>query len=145
MRDARPRPRRHRLQAQGLKLSLRPLARLAEDEKPSGSGGEARRRRRLGQKRAEMTTTRITLSQLGHANGRTCSLADPRSVVHLALKCSDIFEHVGLQTLLDDPALLQIAQDATDVLARHPGHGSQVLPADPLVEQNASTTRVLAD
>src|SRR5262249_18042987 len=92
-----------------------------------------------------MTTTRITLSQLGHANGRTCSLADPRSVVHLALKCSDIFEHVGLQTLPDDPALLQIAQDATDVLARHPGHGSQVLPADPLVEQNASTTRVLAD
>src|SRR5262249_5189308 len=28
------RPRRHRLQAQGLKLSLRPLARLAEDEEP---------------------------------------------------------------------------------------------------------------
>src|SRR5262249_48475955 len=78
-------------------------------------------------------------------SGRTCSLADPRSVVHLALKCSDIFEHVGLQTLLDAPALLQIAQDATDILARHPGHGSQVLPADPLVEQNASTTRVLAD
>src|SRR5215471_4352955 len=78
-------------------------------------------------------------------SGRTCSLADPRSVVHLALKCSDIFEHVGLQTLLDDPALLQIAQDATDVLARHPSHGSQVLPADPLVEQNASATRVLAD
>ena len=66
-------------------------------------------------------------------------------MVHRALKCSDIFEHVGLQTLLDDPALLQIAQDATDVLARHPGHGSQVLPADPLVEQNASATRVLAD
>jgi hypothetical protein len=64
---------------------------------------------------------------------------------HLALKCSNIFEHVGLQTLLDDPALLQIAQDATDVLARHPGHGSQVLPADPLVEQNASATGVLAD
>src|SRR5262249_50215354 len=64
--------------------------------------------------------------------------SDPRSVVHLPLKCSDIFEHVGLRTLLDDAALLQIAQDATDVLARHPGHGSQVLPADPLVEQNAS-------
>ena len=43
------RPRRHRLQAQGLKLSLRPLARLAEDEEPSGSGGEARRRGGLGQ------------------------------------------------------------------------------------------------
>src|SRR5262249_583048 len=43
------RPRRHHLQAQGLKLSLRPLARLAEDEEPGGSGGEARRRRRLGQ------------------------------------------------------------------------------------------------
>src|SRR5262249_18926838 len=39
----------------------------------------------------------------------------------------------------------QIAQDATDVLARHPGHGSQVLPADALVEQNASATRVFAD
>src|SRR5215831_2773298 len=75
----------------------------------------------------------------------TCSLPDACSVVHLALKCSDIFEHVGLRTLLDDPALLQIAQDATDVLARHPGHGSQVLSADSLVEQNASATRVLAD
>src|SRR5215471_9636232 len=54
MRDARPRPRRHRLQAQELKLSLRPLARLAEDEEPGGSGGEARRRRRLGQKEMAM-------------------------------------------------------------------------------------------
>src|SRR6516164_6347661 len=86
-------------------------------------------------------------------NGDTLSLLatqilqrlDPRSVVHLALKCSDIIEHVRLRTLLDDPALLQIAQDATDVLARHPGHSSQVLPADPLVEQNAPATRVLAD
>jgi hypothetical protein len=50
-----------------------------------------------------------------------------------------------LRTLLDDSALPQIAQDVTDVLARHPGHGSQVLSADPLVEQNASATRVLAD
>src|SRR5262245_5631785 len=75
----------------------------------------------------------------------TCSLPDARSVLHLALKCSDIFEHVGLRALLDDPALPQIAQDATDVLARHPGHGSQILAADPLVEPNASATRVLAD
>src|SRR5262249_24379140 len=75
----------------------------------------------------------------------TCSLPDACSVVHLALKCSDIFEHVGLRTLLDDSALPQIAQDATDVLARHPGHGSQILPADPLVEQNLSPTCVLAD
>src|SRR5262249_17622449 len=75
----------------------------------------------------------------------TCSLPDARSVAHLALKCSDIFEHVGLRTLFDDSSLPQIAQDATDVLARHPGHGSQILAADPLVEQNASATRVLAD
>src|SRR5215471_14629413 len=88
---------------------------------------------------------RCRCSPRKYYSGRACSLADPRSVVHLALKCSDIFEHVGLQTLLDDLALLQIAQDATDILARHPGHGSQVLPADPLVEQNASATRVLAD
>ena len=51
-------PRRHRLQAQGLKLSLRPLPRLAQDEEPGGSGGEARRGRRLGQNRAEMTPQR---------------------------------------------------------------------------------------
>src|SRR5215831_12563597 len=88
---------------------------------------------------------RCRCSPRKYYSGRACSLADPRSVVHLALECSDIFEHVGLQTLLDDPALLQIAQDATDILARHPGHGSQVLSADPLVEQNASATRVLAD
>src|SRR5262249_46072511 len=91
------------------------------------------------------TATRCRCSPRKYYSGRACSLADPRSVVHLALKCSDIFEHVGLQTLLDDPALLQIAQDATDILACHPGHGSQILPADPLVEQNASATRVLAD
>src|SRR5215813_8263296 len=87
----------------------------------------------------------LSSSPRKYYSGRTCSLVDPRSVVHLTLKCSDIFEHVGLRTLLDDSALLQIAQDATDILARHPGHGSQVLPADPLVEQNASTTRILAD
>src|SRR5215831_15834715 len=91
------------------------------------------------------TATRCRCSSRKYYNGRACSLPDPRSVVHLPLKCSDIFEHVGLETLLDDPALLQIAQDATDVLARDPGHGSQVLSADPLVEQNASATRVLAD
>ena len=66
-------------------------------------------------------------------------------MVRLALKCFDIFEHVELQTLLNDPALLQIAEDPTDVLARYPGHGSKVIPADLLVEQNASATRVLAD
>src|SRR5262249_3485865 len=36
--------------------------------------------------------------------------AELAKMAHLALKCSDIFEHVGLQTLLDDPALLQIAR-----------------------------------
>jgi len=42
------RPGRHRLQAQGLKLSLRPLARLAQDEKRECTGCEARSRRGLG-------------------------------------------------------------------------------------------------
>src|SRR5262249_1123756 len=81
--------------------------------------------------RSGRTATRCRCSPRKYDSGRTCSLVDPRSVLHLALKCSDIFEHVGLRTLLDDPALLQIAQDATDVLARHPGHGSQVPSADP--------------
>src|SRR5262249_38907607 len=87
----------------------------------------------------------VVASRHANISGRPCILVDPRSVVHLALKCSDIVEHVGLRILLDDSALPQIAQDATDILARHPGHGSQVLPADPLVEQNASATRVFAD
>src|SRR5262249_3021467 len=91
------------------------------------------------------TATRCRSPPRKYDTGRTCSLADPRSVVHLALKCSDIVEHVRLRILLDDSALPQIAQDATDVLARHPSHGSQILPADPLVEPNASATRVLAD
>src|SRR5262249_13450083 len=95
--------------------------------------------------RSGETATRCRCSPRKYYSGRTCSFADPRSVVHLALKCSDIVEHVGLRILLDDSALPQIAQDATDVLARHPGHGRQILPADPLVEPNASPTRVLAD
>jgi hypothetical protein len=33
--------RRHRVKAEGLDVSLRALARLADDEEPSGSGGEA--------------------------------------------------------------------------------------------------------
>jgi len=41
-------------------------------------------------------------------------------MVHLGLECSDIVEHVGLRTLLNDAALFQIAQDATDVLPRQP-------------------------
>ena len=51
-----------------------------------------------------------------HANisGRTCILVDPCSVVHLALKCSDIVEHVGLRILLDDSALPQLFIAATD-------------------------------
>src|SRR5215471_19877752 len=58
MRDARPRPRRHRLQAQELKLSLRALAGLAQDEEPGGSGGEARRRRGLGEREVAVTNDR---------------------------------------------------------------------------------------
>src|SRR5262249_49746096 len=42
-------PRRHRVEAQGLHLPFRPLSRLAQDEEPCGSGGEARRGTRLGQ------------------------------------------------------------------------------------------------
>jgi len=38
----------------------------------------------------------------------------PRSVAHLALKCSDIVEHVGLRILLDDSALPQLFIAATD-------------------------------
>src|SRR5262249_3015450 len=41
--------RRHRVEAQGLHLPLRPLARLAQDEEPGGTGREARRGRGLGQ------------------------------------------------------------------------------------------------
>src|SRR5262249_57412093 len=67
------------------------------------------------------------------------------SGARVAVKCWEMVEDVGLRALLDDSALPQIAQDATDILARPPGHRSQVLPADPLVEQNASATRVLAD
>ena len=40
--------RRHRVEAQGLALPLRPLARLAQDEEPGVRGGEARSRRGLG-------------------------------------------------------------------------------------------------
>ena len=54
------------------------------------------------------TATRCRCSPRKYDNGRTCSLADPRSVVHLALKCSDIVEHVRLRILLDDSALPQL-------------------------------------
>src|SRR5262249_42361943 len=40
-------PRRHRVEAQGLRLPLRPLASLAEDEEPGCTGREARRGRGL--------------------------------------------------------------------------------------------------
>src|SRR3954466_5366976 len=43
------RPRRHRLEAQGLSISYRPLARLAQDEERRRTGSEARSRGRLGQ------------------------------------------------------------------------------------------------
>src|SRR5262249_34922119 len=41
--------RRHRLEAQGLHLPLRPLARLAQNEEPGGAGGEARGGGGMGQ------------------------------------------------------------------------------------------------
>ena len=41
-------PRRHRVEAQGLALPLRPIIRLAQDEEPGVCGGEARSGRRLG-------------------------------------------------------------------------------------------------
>jgi hypothetical protein len=48
--------RRHRVEAAGLALSLRPLARLAQVQEPGGSGSEARGGRGLGQvtRRAEL-------------------------------------------------------------------------------------------
>jgi len=42
------RPRRHRLEAQGFCLPFRALPRLAQNEEPNGSGGEARSGRGLG-------------------------------------------------------------------------------------------------
>jgi hypothetical protein len=43
------RARRDRVQAQGLTLPLRPVARLAQDEEPTSTGSEAGGRGRLGQ------------------------------------------------------------------------------------------------
>ena len=47
--------RRHRVEAQGLALPFRPLARLAQDEEPDGAGGEAGGGGRLGQARSDVT------------------------------------------------------------------------------------------
>ena len=64
-----------------------------------------------------------TFSRLGHANIRA---AEHEALPIHAQWCTSrssapiIVEHVGLRTLLNDAALFQIAQDATDVLARQP-------------------------
>jgi hypothetical protein len=45
---------RHCVEAEGLRLSFRPRARLAEDEKRRSTGSEARRRGRMGQEETAM-------------------------------------------------------------------------------------------
>jgi hypothetical protein len=57
-----PDEERRKVEAEGLRLSFRPRARLAEDEKRRSTGSEARRRGRMGQeetaiKKAEKTRT----------------------------------------------------------------------------------------
>src|SRR5206468_7429070 len=49
------RPRRHRLEAEGLSISFRPLARLAQNEERRYTGGEAGRGGRMGQKETAVT------------------------------------------------------------------------------------------
>jgi len=53
------RPRRHCLEAQGLRLPFRPLARLAQNEKLGCTSREARRGRGLGQRPVAMKKHRI--------------------------------------------------------------------------------------
>src|SRR5262249_50433006 len=53
------RPRRHRLEAQGLRLPFRALARLAQNEELGGASGEARGGGGVGEAALALTTTEL--------------------------------------------------------------------------------------
>ena len=55
------RPRRHRLEAEGLALSLRPLPRLAQDEEPGCTSGEFRAGNGSGSAKASRSQDRLKM------------------------------------------------------------------------------------
>jgi hypothetical protein len=73
--------RRHRLEAQGFCLPFRPLARLAQDEEPGGSGGEAGSGGGLG----ALTSPAGTLSAASHKTSTLRSPAFASSMILLAM------------------------------------------------------------
>src|SRR5262249_29841077 len=74
-------PRRYRLEAQGLCLPFRPLASLAQDEEPGGSGGETRSGGGLGALIAPVGT----FSAASHRPSTSRSPAVASSMIFLAI------------------------------------------------------------
>ena len=70
------RPRRHRLEAQGVRLPFRALPRLAQNEERKCTGREARSRRRMGQKEMAMTGKNRIMSTGRRMMARTSSSSE---------------------------------------------------------------------